>query len=245
MENIMSEDYEVLKENMRIRLEKVKAEIHEALVMSGRSEDSLTLIGVSKHFPAKNARAAYELGLCDLGENRVQELLSKEEELNNMGVDPDWHMIGTLQTNKVRMIVGHTKLIHSVSSEELILEIQKRSLAKAIKTSILLQVNISQEVSKHGFDAEQMERVVELAGQCSNITLCGLMTMAPIQTFEHEARSVFEKTYDLFSRLGNQVREPQLWSDISMGMSQDYIDAIQCGATHIRIGSAIFGQRNY
>ena len=246
MENeLATEEYEVLKEQMKLRVQQVRSSINEALLTCGRKEDSLTLIGVSKFFPSKYALAAFELGISDLGENRVQELLSKEEELARLGIHPNWHMIGTLQTNKVRQIVGHTKLIHSVSSEELLTEIQKRSSAQNIITSVLLQVNVAEEESKHGFSAADMERIVDLAGHYSNISLCGLMTMAPIQIAEHDAIPVFQKTSELFLKLKNRAREPQKWSDLSMGMSQDYIDAIQCGATHIRIGTAIFGKRSY
>ena len=240
-----TEDYNDIKENMRIRLLQVRNDISSALKQSGRSEDSLTLIGVSKYFPAEYARAACELGLLDLGENRVQELLSKEEELESLGIHPKWHLIGTLQTNKVRSIIGHTSLIHSVSSGELLMEIQKRSQAKDLITPVLLQINVSKEESKHGFPVEEMERIAELAGTCTHISLRGLMTMAPVQIAEHDALPVFQKTKEIFDKLKNQVRNPQEWSALSMGMSQDYIDAIQCGATHIRIGTAIFGHRNY
>jgi len=238
------DEYEILKQDMRSRLEKVRDSIGEALKKSGRSPDSLTLIGVSKFFPAEYARAAFELGLTDLGENRVQELLAKKEELERIGIQPKWHLIGTLQTNKVRSIVGQTALIHSVSSDELLQEIQKRSHLKGINTSILLQVNVSREESKHGFMAEDMNRAAELAAKCPNISLCGLMTMAPIQSAEHASVDVFEKTRRLFDQLQGEVREPRIWKVLSMGMSQDYIDAIECGATHIRIGTAIFGHRS-
>lgn len=238
------EEYEVLKNQMRVRLIKVQSDIREALDKNGRSRDSLTLIGVSKFFPQEYARAAYELGLVDLGENRVQELLTKEEELDRAGVHPNWHMIGTLQTNKVRQIIGHTKLIHSVSSEDLLMEIQKRSQAKGIITPVLLQVNISQEDSKHGFSTSEMHKMVETAGNCSAVTLCGMMTMAPLQAAEHEALPIFEKAQALFGILHKEVRESSKWSVLSMGMSQDYIDAIQCGATHIRLGTAIFGHHS-
>jgi len=240
-----SVEYVNLKESIRFRLQKIKGDINEALAQCGRSEDSLTLIGVSKYFPVEYARAACELGLMNLGENRVQELLSKEDELNRLGIHPSWHLIGTLQTNKVRLIVGHTKLIHSVSSEELLLEIQNSYLAKDLTTSVLLQVNVSREETKHGFYIEEIDRIVTIAGECSHISLNGLMTMAPFQVVEHDALPVFQKTNELFLQLKKQVREPQNWSVLSMGMSQDYIDAIQCGATHIRIGTAIFGQRSY
>lgn len=239
-----SEEYEILKEQMRTRLETVQSDIQNALSLCGRSSGSLTLIGVSKYFPAEYAEAAFSLGLKNLGENRVQELLSKKEHLDALGIHPNWHLIGTLQTNKVRQIVGHTALIHSVSSEDLLLEIQKRSQAIGRNTSILLQVNISQEDSKHGFEASEIEKAIEIAGNCPAVSLCGLMTMAPIQTEQHDALPVFQKTKELFEELRSKVKDPLAWNVLSMGMSQDYIDAIQCGSTHIRIGTAIFGHRS-
>lgn len=239
-----SEEYEKLKSDISVRLEDVERRICEVLAGCGRSRDSLTLIGVSKFFPPEYAKAAYELGLHDLGENRVQELLSKKELLSAEGIHPNWHLIGTLQTNKVKYIAGNTALIHSVSSVELIEEIQKRSMMKEQSVKILLQINTAREESKHGFFAEEIERAAELASSCPNLELCGLMTMAPIQSAEHEAKRVFDETRTIFERLKTQVRNPEFWNILSMGMSQDYIDAIQCGSTHIRIGTSIFGKRS-
>jgi len=238
-------EYQLLKENMRFRIESVRESVDQALRESGRDSDSLTLIGVSKFFPAEYAQAAYELGITDLGENRVQELLEKKEALGLLGVYPKWHLIGTLQTNKVRHIIGEAVLIHSVSSEELIAEIQKRSLAKGINTHVLLQVNVSGEESKHGFAAEEIEHAAAYACQCPDITLRGLMTMAPILSSGISPEPVFEKTRELFDRLKRQIRDPERWDSLSMGMSQDYIDAIRYGSTHIRVGTAIFGPRSY
>jgi pyridoxal phosphate enzyme (YggS family) len=238
------QEYEVLKNDIRTRLLSVQNDVEEALLKSGRQSDSVTLIGVTKYFPQAVAQAAFELGIKDLGENRVQELLQKEEALSLLGIHPDWHLIGTLQTNKVRHIIGHTKLIHSVASEDLLMEIQKRSLSLGITTPILLQVNISQEDSKHGFCASDMHRMVDAAARCSSVLLRGMMTMAPIQQVSHDALPYFQKTQELFHLLQNEVSNPSEWKVLSMGMSQDYIDAIQCGATHIRLGTAIFGHRS-
>ncbi len=238
------EEYEKLRSEISGRLDEVERQIINALSGCGRSRESLTLIGVSKFFPPEYARAAYELGLHDLGENRVQELLSKRELLLSEGIHPNWHLIGTLQANKVRNIVGNTELIHSVSSCELIEEIQKRSMMKDLTVRILLQINTAREESKHGFFKEEIERAADLASSCPNLKLCGLMTMAPIQSEAHEAKSVFDETREVFESLKNQVRDPEIWKILSMGMSQDYIDAIQCGSTHIRIGTSIFGRRS-
>jgi len=238
------EDTEKLKDEMSERIGITERNIQEALSRSGRSRESLTLIGVSKFFPPEYAKAAFSLGLHDLGENRVQELLAKKECLAAEGIYPNWHLIGTLQANKVKNIIGNAELIHSVSSVELIEEIQKRSLSKNLKTKILLQINTAREESKHGFFIEEIERAAELASQCPNILLYGLMTMAPIQNTEHEASYVFTETREIFDRLRAQVKNPENWKILSMGMSQDYIDAIQCGSTHIRIGTFIFGKRS-
>ena len=239
-----SEEYEKLKCDISGRLEEVECRIMNVLSGCGRSRESLTLIGVSKFFPPEYARAAYELGLHDLGENRVQELLAKRELLSSEGIHPNWHLIGTLQANKVKSIVGNTELIHSVSSVELIEEIQKRSMMKDLTVKILLQINTAREESKHGFFKEEIERAAEHASQCPNLMLCGLMTMAPIQSEEHEAIRVFDETREVFESLKKQVKDPEIWGILSMGMSQDYIDAIQCGSTHIRIGTSIFGKRS-
>ncbi len=239
-----SEEYEKIKSEISDRLEEVNRQISDVLSGCGRSRESLTLIGVSKFFPPEYARAAYELGLHDLGENRVQELLSKKELLSSEGILPNWHLIGTLQTNKVKNVVGNTELIHSVSSFELIEEVQKRSMTKNLTTKILLQINTAREDSKHGFFKEEIGRAVELASSYPNLMLCGLMTMAPVQNAEHEALRVFTETREIFDRLKNEAGEPEIWNVLSMGMSQDYIDAIQCGSTHIRIGTSIFGKRS-
>ncbi len=239
-----NEEYEILKSGISDRLEAVNRQIADVLSMCGRSRESLTLIGVSKFFPPEYAKAAYELGLRDLGENRVQELLSKKELLASEGIHPNWHLIGTLQTNKVKNIVGNTEIIHSVSSFELIEEIQKRAMQKDLNVKILLQINTAREESKHGFFREEIKRASEIASSCPNLLLCGLMTMAPIQNEEHEALRVFNETREIFESLEKQVKDPGIWNVLSMGMSQDYIDAIRCGSTHIRIGTSIFGKRS-
>ena len=235
--------YTDIIEGMRERIARVRDEIDSAMVSAGRKGESITLIGVSKFFPPEYARAAFTLGIADLGENRVQELLDKEQLLASEGLHPAWHLIGTLQTRKVRQIIGKTALIHSVDSMELLEEIERRSLSAGIITEILLQVNVSGELTKHGFSAESVREAVESANRSSSIRLRGLMTMAPVQQQEHDARPVFEETRHLFHDLSHNVENPLDWNCLSMGMSQDYVDAIHAGSTHIRIGTAIFGPR--
>lgn len=228
---------------MKERISVVKSNISEACKASGRSENEITLIGVSKVFPAEYAKAAVLAGLPDLGENRVQELVPKHEILESEGLTPNWHLIGTLQKNKVKYIIGKTKLIHSVDSVELALEIAKRSKASGIVTDILLQTNVSGEESKHGFEPSNLKTAIDELNRYDSICLKGLMTMAPIEQYEGQAYEVFSKTKEIFDSLKSEVKSTVEWDTLSMGMSQDYKAAIKAGCTHIRIGTAIFGDR--
>ena len=225
------------------RIKEVRESISDACSACGRSADEITLIGVSKVFPWECAAAAYLEGLTDLGENKVQDLTAKIDILAGEGLRPNWHMIGTLQKNKVKYLIGKTHLIHSVNTVELAEEISKRSVCNNVITDILLQVNVSGEESKHGFAPGEMKSVIEQTGALEGIRLHGLMTMAPIQEYDGQARTVFADTYKLFDELTSEVPDPSCWNVLSMGMSQDYRYAIMEGATHIRIGTAIFGDR--
>ena len=197
---------------------------------------------MSKVFPVSYAEAACVAGLKDLGENRVQEMVPKIERFSSLGMDCNWHLIGTLQKNKVKYIIGKTSLIHSVNTIELAEEISKRSLGNNVTTNILLQANVSGEESKHGFAPHELRPAIDHIMRMPNVTMCGLMTMAPIQTYEGEAREVFARTRAIFEDLSSYVGTPE-WNVLSMGMSQDYRSAILEGATHIRVGTAIFGNR--
>jgi len=233
-----------LRERMEERLLQVRRQVGEATKAAGRNTDAVTLIGVSKYFPPEYAKTAVELGLLDLGENRVQELLEKSEILASSGLHPRWHLIGTLQSRKVKSIVGHCALIHSAESSKRVQEIDDASSLIHFTSDILLQVNISGEETKHGFTPDETLRAVEDALACRNVRLRGLMTMAPIRTAETDPYDVFLNTRNLFDRISSSYPSLVDFDILSMGMSQDYIDAIQCGATHIRIGTAIFGHRD-
>ena len=227
-----------LKEN----IEKVRSEIRSCAIAAGRDPEEITLIGVSKVFPVQYAEAAVMAGLKDLGENRVQELMPKVERFSALDIDVNWHLIGTLQKNKVKYVIGKTKLIHSVNTVELAEEISRRSSGNNVTTRILLQANVSGEESKHGFAPHQLKPALDNIMDMPGIEVCGLMTMAPIQTYEGEAREVFARTRAIFEDLSSYVGTPE-WNVLSMGMSQDYRSAILEGATHIRVGTAIFGNR--
>ena len=223
--------------------DKVRANIAEACKEAGRDPSEVTLIGVSKVFPVEYAEAAFAGGLKDLAENRVQELVPKIERLDELGLHPNWHLIGTLQRNKVKYIIGKTYLIHSVNTIDLAEEISKRSVSAGIVTDILLQGNISGEESKHGFSSEELKAAADAVSAMEGVRMRGLMTMAPIETKPGEARPVFAKTHELFDMLRSEVKDPSCWDVLSMGMSGDYREAILEGSTCIRVGTAIFGDR--
>ncbi len=234
---------EQLQKNLAENIARVRSEIRSCCIAAGRDPDEVTLIGVSKVFPVEYAEAAVVSGLKDLGENRVQELMPKIERFSSLDIDVNWHLIGTLQKNKVKYIVGKTKLIHSVNTVELAEEISKRSADNNVTTRILLQANVSGEETKHGFAPHELKRALDNISDLPAIEVCGLMTMAPIETYEGEAREVFARTRVLFDDLASYIHSDS-WKVLSMGMSQDYKSAILEGATHIRIGTAIFGDRS-
>ncbi len=234
---------EQLKKRISDNIIAVRESIDEAVALSGRTKGSVTLIGVTKVFPVEYAEAAALSGLSDLGENRVQELVPKVERFSALDIDANWHLIGTLQKNKVKYIIGKTSLIHSVNSIELAEEISKRSASNNVTSNILLQANVSGEESKHGFAPHELKPAIDKIIDMPSIKICGLMTMAPIETYEGQAREVFAKTRVIYEDL-KEYTGLESWKVLSMGMSQDYKSAIYEGATHIRIGTAIFGDRS-
>lgn len=240
--NILATDSNNLRD-LKQRLQLVRENIALAAEKSGRCASDITLIAVSKFFSADTAAAAVRCGLEDLGENRVQEFLPKAECLRGMGLSPRWHLIGTLQTNKIKYILGQTSLIHSVDRLRLLRELAKASRNSKQVTDILLQVNMSREDSKHGFLPEDLFSAAEVALQLEGIRLRGLMTMAPLTDDPESLRPLFTRTSQLFQKIGDQLQPGQHFNALSMGMTQDYRQAIECGATHVRIGTAIFGSR--
>ena len=239
MEYDFTED---LKKKISDNILSVKQSIEDAEDLAGRSKGSVTLIGVTKVFPVEYAEAAAVSGLMNLGENRVQELVPKVERFSSLGLDVNWHLIGTLQKNKVKYIIGKTSLIHSVNTVELAEEISKRSESNNVTTSVLLQANVSGEESKHGFAPHELKPAIDKIMALPSIKVCGLMTMAPIEEYEGQAREVFAKTRVIFEVLKSYTGL-ECFNVLSMGMSQDYRSAILEGSTHIRIGTAIFGNR--
>ena len=228
----------MIKEN----IESVRAEIERAAFVSGRNASDITLIAVSKTQPIDKLIEAYQAGAREFGENKVQEIVSKYP---FMPSDARFHMIGHLQKNKVKDVVDKAVLIHSVDSLELAKVIQKESLKRNIITPILIEVNIAREDSKFGVFKEDVLSLAEEISKLSNVSLRGLMTVAPYVDDAEDNRQYFAAMKQLAIDIENQNIDNVSMKILSMGMSADYKVAIEEGATHVRVGTKIFGARNY
>ena len=227
----------MLKENLKT----VEEHVQEACKRAGRSREEVTLIAVSKTKPLEMLQEIYGEGVRDFGENKVQELCDKMEQL-----PPDirWHMIGHLQRNKVKQVVGKAALIQSVGSRELLDEIEKVAARMELIQDILLEVNIGGEEAKSGFAPEELAQAAAYAKELAHVRVRGLMTIPPVAVEKGGSIPYFEKVYRLFVDISREMYDNK-WEYISMGMSDDYADAVRCGANMVRVGSAIFGARNY
>ena len=221
----------------------IRQRIEEACRSCGRSHDEVTLIGVTKTVSPVLINAAIDAGLTDIGENRVQEYLSKENELHLDGVKR--HLIGHLQTNKVRAIVGKVDMIQSVDSLRLAQAIDRVSEEKHLCTPILVEVNIGDEASKSGIEASQAEQLMTELSKLRNISVEGLMTVPPISQTDAKKRYYFSKMRELFIDIRSKNIDNIHMRILSMGMSDDFEAAIAEGSTMVRVGTAIFGRRIY
>ncbi len=228
----------MLKEN----LELVEKRISEACARAGRAREDVTLIAVSKTKPASVLREAYDLGVRDFGENYVQELSDKMETLPK---DIRWHMIGHLQRNKVRFIAGKTELIHAVDSYRLAEEINIQAKKRRTTVPILIEVNIAGEASKFGISAEDTILLAEEIAGLENVRIKGLMLIAPYVSDPEENRVHFQKMKQLSVDIADKNIDNVSMEILSMGMTGDYTVAIEEGATMVRVGTGIFGERNY
>ena len=228
----------MLQEN----LTEVEANIVAACERAGRSRDEVTLIAVSKTKPVPMLQEVYDLGIRDSGENKVQEMCDKMEVLPQ---DIKWHMIGHLQTNKVKYIVGKTALIHSVDSLKLAEEIQKQAIKKDVHVPILVEVNIAGEESKFGISKEEAMELVRQISSLDHLQIKGLMTIAPFVDNAEDNRLYFRGIRQLSVDIANQNIDNVCMDILSMGMTGDYAVAIEEGATMVRVGTGIFGARNY
>lgn len=223
------------------RLAEISAGIEAAAALSGRSRDDITLIGVSKTFPVEHILPAVNAGLKDLGENRVQELVEKYDHIPGVR----WHLIGHLQKNKVKYIIDKVHMIHSVDSYDLALEIDKRAKAIGKKQKILVQVSMVGEESKFGISPQETFNLINLISRLNNIEVCGIMTIPPLYDDINMTRKLFKDCRVLFEEIKNKNIPGVNMQHLSMGMSGDYPVAIEEGATMVRLGRIIFGNRDY
>jgi hypothetical protein len=231
----------VIKISIKENLEHVNENITNALRRSGRN-DSVQLITVSKTVDTDRIREAISYGVTDIGENKVQELDSKISELGDI---VNYHMIGSLQTNKVKNIIDKVKLIHSLDRLALAKELDKRAKQKNIVIDTLIQVNVAKEETKSGFSVEEVIPFIEKAITLDNIKIRGLMTIAPNSEDTNLLRNVFRTLYELKEDIkGRNYKEVNM-DFLSMGMTHDYEIAIEEGSNMIRVGTGIFGKRNY
>ena len=228
----------MLKEN----LESVKKRIEVACDKAGRNIDEITLIAVSKTKPLSDIEELIRYGTIEFGENKVQELVDKYE---NVSTSVNWHLIGHLQTNKVKYIVDKACLIHSVDSYKLAKEIEKEAIKKNVTANILVQVNVANEDTKFGLDTSEVFDLVEQISKLSNIKIKGLMTIAPYVENPEDNRGYFSQLKQLSLDIKSKNIDNVDMSILSMGMTNDYEVAIEEGATMVRVGTGIFGERNY
>lgn len=203
--------------------------------------EAVTLVCVSKTRTIDEIKEAYASGSRDFGENKVQELMEKYDNLNE---DIRWHFIGHLQTNKVKYLVGKVYLIHSLDSIHLLKEIEKRYAAKGKIASLLIQINIGKEVAKTGIAVEELSSLIKACEGCNNIKIKGLMATIPIGN-EESSRKYFTKMKSIFDNLKTFDYKNVSMEFLSLGMSKDYKIALETGANMIRLGERIFGSRDY
>lgn len=222
------------------RLNDVKVRIRAAAKECGRAPEDIKLIAVTKTYPIEAMNEAIRLGVTDIGENKPQEIRDKFDIVSPV----NWHLIGHLQTNKVKYIIDRCTLVHSVDSIKLMAEIDRQAQDHNRDIDILIQVNISGEESKSGIAPDELPLLLEYAKNLTNTHVKGLMTIAPKCDIDEVSRH-FSNMKELFDQTAKQSYKNVTMTELSMGMSGDFETAIKHGATMVRIGSLIFGPRNY
>ena len=228
----------MIKNNIQI----VQCKINDACKKAGRDPETANLIAVSKTKPVSMLQEAYDAGIRDFGENKVQEILEKYDQLPG---DIRWHMIGHLQRNKVKYIIDKVCLIHSVDSLRLAEEISKEAVKHNLTMPILIELNIAAEESKFGLSFEECEEMITQISTLPNIQIKGLMTVAPFVENAEENREYFKAMKQLSVDIMTKNIDNVCMDILSMGMTGDYEVAIEEGSTHVRVGTGIFGERNY
>lgn len=229
-----------INSSIQEHIKEVERKIEEACARGNRNREDITLIAVSKTKPLEDLIEAYEAGCRDFGENKVQEILEKAPK---MPPDARFHMIGHLQRNKVKQVLPHVVMIHSVDSVRLAEQIQQEAEKLGKTMNVLLEVNVAKEESKFGFYPEQVMDTVETISKFSHVRIQGLMTIAPFVEEPEENREVFQKLYQLSVDIKKKNIDNVNMCVLSMGMTGDYQVAIEEGASMIRVGTGIFGAR--
>jgi pyridoxal phosphate enzyme (YggS family) len=227
---------------IRDNIEDIRGRMRLAAQKSGRHESELTLIGVTKTIDIPDIEESLKQGIIAIGENKPQEILRKHPLVK---YPVQWHMIGNLQTNKVKMIVDKVDLIHTLDSLKLALEIQKRAQSIDRVIPCLIQVNIGEESQKNGVEYDDVEALIDEVKNLPNIEISGLMCIAPFLESPEDVRPYFRKMKTLFDVLKNLEYNRVTMKELSMGMTHDFEVAIEEGATMIRVGTGIYGSRNY
>lgn len=223
---------------LRQRMAVITERITAACERSGRDPEDVHIIAVTKYTPLIVAQQAVAAGLTHIGENRWQDVQHKWATIGDQAI---WHFIGSLQTNKVKDVVGRFSYIHSLDRLSLAQEIEKKAAAQGLKVSCFIQLNVSGEASKHGMHPDELFEFAEKLKTMSHITIMGLMTMAPLDTEGEAARPVFRRLRELRDELNQRSILPYPVPHLSMGMSGDYEIAVEEGATWIRLGSTLVG----
>lgn len=224
-------------------IDDVEARIEEACKRANRKREDVTLIAVSKTVSSDCVKEAIREGIHNFGENRVQELMNKKEEISDSSIS--WHLIGHLQTNKAKYIGSFISMIHSLDSEKLAVEIDRIAEKHHRIIDVLVQVNVAKEESKFGLPPEDVFNFVKKISVLKNIRIRGLMTIAPFVENPEENRKHFKELHKIMVDFNKKNRDNINMNVLSMGMTGDYEVAIEEGATHIRVGTGIFGERDY
>jgi len=224
---------------------RISNQVAESAIACGRDPDSVTIVAVSKMHPLDAVKVAWEAGAKVFGENYAQEFRDKIRDSEESNFAPEWHFIGALQSNKVKYIIPHAAMIHSCSSQSVAEEINRLSEKAGVRTDILIQVNTSGELSKSGIQPDEIQEYLERIVGLESLHLRGLMTIPTATDDTKQLIKEFTLLRSIHELVKSYVPEPQDWNVLSMGMSDDFSIAIQEGATHVRIGTAIFGARSY
>lgn len=227
---------------LSVNLRSVEARVAAACERAGRERREVTLVAVSKTKPVSMLEEIYSCGVRDFGENKVQEICAKQPVLPD---DIKWHMIGHLQTNKVRQVIDKACLIHSVDSLKLAQVIEKEAAKKDLVVPVLFEVNVAEEESKFGARTEETAAIIQEIAKLPHVRVRGLMTIAPFVDDPEENRPVFRRLKELSVDIAEKNINNVTMCELSMGMTGDFEVAIEEGATFVRVGTAIFGARNY